>query len=277
MGLDIRTTTITIAIISLLAAIFSFWAGIRSIQSGRGTVYYRIRHEREVSGWRLMLLAFILVIISAVSGFFGEPIIYTVYQPSPIPTTTPTITLTPTISLTPTITQTPTITLTPAISYTPTPTTTPFIPMSILAQFESSITPNPNAAFSPLEFSDRIANGQAVNPKNVFFNPVGHVYSVFSYNNMISGSQWTALWLYQGELVHFETLPWDGVEGGWGYSDWDPSPELWKPGEYTVQIFVGEVFKVESSFTVEGSPLGSISATPTIQPDLFTQSPTVTP
>ena len=277
MGLDIHTTTITIAVISLIAAIFSFWSGIRSIQSGRRSVYYRIRHEREVSGWRLIALAVFLVILTVISGFFGEPIIYTVYEPSPVPTRTPTITLTPTISLTPTITQTPTITLTPAISYTPTPTKTPFIPMSILAQFESLITPNPEAAFSPLEFSNRIVDGQADNPKTVFFNPVGHVYAGFSYNNMVSGSQWTALWFYQGELIHFETIPWDGVEGGWGYTDWNPSPELWKPGTYLVQIFVGEVYKTASSFNVEGSPLDSSTSTPTVQPDISTLTPTITP
>ena len=264
MGLDIHTTTITISIISLIAAIFSLWSGLRSIQSGRRSEYYRIRHEQEVTGWRLIGLSITLVIFTLITGFFGEPIIYSVYEPSPIPTRSPTITLTPTISLTPTITQTPTITVTPAISYTPTPTSTPFIPMSILAQFESSITPNPDAAFSPMVFSNRIANGQPVNPKTVFFNPVGHVYAVFSYNNMIAGSQWTALWFYQGELVHFETIPWDGVEGGWGYTDWNPSPEIWKPGTYIIQIFVGEAYKTESSFTVEGSPLIQV-----LQPQQF--------
>jgi len=44
-----------------------------------------------------------------------------------------------------------------------------------------------------------------------------------------------------------------------------------------VQIFVGEVFKVESSFSVEGTPEGSNSSTPTIQVELSTSSPTVTP
>ena len=146
--------------------------------------------------------------------------------------------------------------------------------MSILAGFESSITPNPDAIFSPLQFSDRTANGQAVNPKTLFFNPVGHIYGVFSYNNMIPGSQWTAIWLYQGEVVHYESIPWDGVEGGWGYTDWEPSPELWLPGTYTVQIFVGEVFKTESSFTVEGAPEGVVTSTPADQTG--TPVPTIT-
>jgi hypothetical protein len=133
------------------------------------------------------------------------------------------------------------------------------------------VTPNPDAIFSPLLFSNQTLNGQAVNPKTLFFFPVGHVYAVFSYNNMTPESQWTALWIHQGELVFFETKPWDGVEGGWGYTDWDPAPGEWKSGEYQIQIFVGEVFKVEGRFIVDGDPLTTVS--PTNPAQIPTNSP----
>ena len=73
------------------------------------------------------------------------------------------------------------------------------------------------------------------------------MYAVFSYDGMVVGSQWTALWYRGDELVHYETIPWNGGSGGLGFTDWAPDPSEWLPGDYEVQIFVGLLFKISGS------------------------------
>ncbi len=109
---------------------------------------------------------------------FAEPIAYSYFPPTPTITLTPTVTLTSTITLTPTVSLTPTITLTPAVSNTPTITATPRIPLAIETRFEGVVTPNPDAIFSDLVFTDGIDEEtyEPLNPGVVFENPLGHMY-----------------------------------------------------------------------------------------------------
>jgi type VI secretion system secreted protein VgrG len=211
-----------------------------------------------------MIFVSILFAAGAVfSGRYIEPIAYQYFPPSATPSLTPTITLTPSITLTPTITLTPSITNTPAVTDTPTPTSTPFIPPAIEASFASVVTPNPDAIFSPLQFAQSIDNSyQPINPSTQFTNPLRRMYAIFSYDKMTPGVQWTALWLRDGELVHYESKPWDGELGGYGYTDWQPSPDKWLPGNYQVIIFVGTEWKVVGTFTLSGQP-------PTASPTRF--------
>jgi len=78
---------------------------------------------------------------------------------------------------------------------------------------------------------------------------------------MTTNSQWTALWFRDGELVCFESFPWNGGSGGFGFTECTLPPSEWLPGEYEVQIFVGETWKVSGYFTVTGTPPTS---TPTL-------------
>jgi hypothetical protein len=173
------------------------------------------------------------------------------------------------MTLSPTITLTPTITDTPSVTDTPTITPTPYIPPAIEALFSSEVTPNPDAVFSPLQFSTVYENFECVAPSTTFVNPVRSMTACFSYNNMQPDVQWTALWYRGNELVHYETLPWDGTTGGLGFSQWSPPPDMWQPGTYTVQIFVGLEWKVVGQFVVSGEPPTSTPST--------TPSPTVSP
>lgn len=91
--------------------------------------------------------------------------------------------------------------------------------------------------------------------------------AVFSYANMTPGAQWTALWYRDGKLVHYETIPWDGETGGYGFADWEAPPSEWLPGDYEVQIFVGLEHKVVGRFAVQGdapTPISTLSPTPTL-------------
>ena len=68
--------------------------------------------------------------------------------------------------------------------------------------------------------------------------------AVFTYDQMTPGAQWTALWYREGELVHYETIPWNGETGGFGFTEWEAPASEWLPGTYQVQIFVGLEWKV---------------------------------
>lgn len=276
LSLDIHAAVQAAIIIAVVLLLLSFWLGIRSIRDARKLRFFRMRRDRMVRGWRLIFFAFILGITAFLVSRFAEPVAYSFFPPTPTPSHTPTITQTPTITITPSITLTPTITLTPSVTDTPTITPTPRLPLAIEDQIESIVTPNPDAIFSQLIFTQGIdpETYQPLNPGDVFQNPVGHIYALFSYDGMLDGSQWSALW-YRGEdLVFYESEPWDGGSGGFGFTDWEPEPWEWLPGEYEVQIFVGIEWKVSGRFTVEGeAPTPPPSATPSRTP---TRSPTPT-
>jgi hypothetical protein len=264
MNLDIHTGVLTAFLIVLAGALLSFWLGIQMIRSGRRLMFFRKRRDLMVRGWRLLLSAFLLAVVAFALNRFAEPVAYSVFPPSPTVTITPTISLTPTISETPTITETPTETETPAIS------PTPLLPAEILAKFSSTTTPNPSSVFSPLQFSKEIdENNQPKDPATEFKNPVGKLIATFSYDKMVSGSQWTAVWyrITDHAIICFETKPWDASTGGYGFTECAPSSDQWKPGEYEVQLFVGQVWNNSGRFLVTGAP----------PPPTGTPSPTRTP
>jgi hypothetical protein len=93
---------------------------------------------------------------------------------------------------------------------------------------------------------------------------------------MTPGAQWTALWFRDGSLVHYETIPWDGEVGGYGFTEWEAPPDQWQPGTYDVQIFAGLVYKQAGQFLLEGdapTPLPTDTPTRTATPS---RTPTAT-
>jgi len=283
--MDIRAGIITAVILAILIGIISIRSGFRSILSARRLTFYRLRRQRNRTGWRLFMFGILSIAFSIWLGRFGEPIAYQYFPPSPTISITPSITPIPSITPTPTITLSPTITNTPSVTDTPTATSTPFVPPAIEALFSGVTTPNPDVAFSPLQFSTVYENYECVVPATVFINPVRSMTACFSYNNMQDGVQWTAIWYHEGKLVHYETLPWNGGTGGIGFSEWNPPPEEWLPGTYTVVLFVGLDRQTSGQFIVDGeppTPLPTPSPTITLTPESTpttgeTPSPTNTP
>ena len=210
------------------------------------------------------MTALILILIAFILNRFAEPVVYQIYPP------TPTVTLTPTITLTPTLTMTTTVSVTPTITNTPSVTNTPALPVSVLTGFQATVLPAPDAVFSPLQFAQKIdPKNLPVNPAASFTIPVGHLYGTFSFDKMKDGAQFSALWYRGSDLVYFESFPWKGGTGGYGYTDWNPKPEEWLPGDYVVQIFIGTDWKQTGRFTVSGStvtqgPKGTATVTPTV-------------
>lgn len=266
--MDIRAGVIALALLAVVAAYFSIRAAVKTMQTARKLSFYSLRKRHNITAWRLFFLALLLVGFAYWLPFYGEPMIYEYFPPSPTPTLTPTITPTPTITMTSTITVPPTLTMTPSVSDTPTLTLTPFLPLAIEALFEGPVTPNPDAVFTAIQFSTKFDGVNPVNPKTVFELPIKTMYGGFDYNNTIPGVQWTALWYRNAQLVCYETKPWDGGTGGiGGYSECSSPIGGWQPGQYEVQIFMGYEWKVVGRFVV----LGDLS-TPTA-----TGTPTLTP
>lgn len=262
MNLDIKTGILVATILAVVIGLIALLSGVQSIRSGSRLNYFRKRRERLSRGWRLVVVFFFMLVIAVVVNRFAEPAAYSIFPPSPTITNTPTITLTPTITVTPSITLTPTITETPSI------TNTPSMPVALETQFETTITPNPDAVFSPVVFASQLDdNFQPINQNIEFNNPIRVLYGVFSYDQMTVGSQWSALWYRGADMVCYETLPWNGGTGGFGYTECDAPLDGWLPGQYEVQIFTGTLWKVSGYFTVTGDPpTPTASVTPTRTP-----------
>lgn len=268
MNLDIETTVRVIFFLLLIAAIALIVIAYRAFREAQRLSFFLKKRELLGRGWKYAFFALLVISFAVLINFYAEPVIYRTFPPSP------TASLTPTITLIPTRTLTPTITLTPTASNTPLTTPLPIMPAVISQEFTASVTPNPDAQFSALQFSRSINDEyQAINPAEAFENPIDTIYGAFSYENMVIGSQWSALWFRDGELIYYETLPWNGASGGYGFTDSNIASEEWLPGTYEVQIFVGETWKQSSAFEVVGSP-------PTPEPtetSLATQTPTGSP
>lgn len=273
MKLDIATTVRVIFFLLLVLGATFFYRAWRGYQEASRLYFFIKRQQLLRRMWLFILVGVLIIGFAFTFNRITEPIVYRFFIPSPTATLRPTPTTTPTITLTPSITPTPTITRTP--QFTP----TPILPAVISEGFKSTITPNPKAVFSQITFSRKLDKTlRPLNPETTFKNPIYTLFGSFSYDQMIIGSQWTALWFRDGELISYETLPWDGASGGYGYTESKLSPEEWLPGKYQVQIYVGTTWKITGNFEVTGTPPTStptptLTATRTVTP---TQTPTKT-
>jgi len=278
--LDVKSFVNTVVVLIILGGILSFWRGVQGIRSSNTINYIRVRRARVAAGWRLILFGFVLVFLGSIIKLYGEPVAYRYFPVTATPTWTPTETPLPTFTLIPTSTPEAPADSESGESSQLAGTPTPHIPMAVEALFEGQATPPAEAVFSPLTFSHGLdASYTPQDPGTEFDNPVGHLYASFSYDQMIPGVQWTALWYREAELVYYETMVWEQEwgSGGYGFTDWDPDPGDWLPGNYWVEIFVGHTPKTIGTFTVYGIP--PTETLSPIQPTLpvvatFTSSPT---
>lgn len=246
----------------LSAGVLLFFALRRIVGAGR-LRYYLLRREETVGGWRLALVAITIGFASAVVFTLGRPAAYVLVPPTPSVTPSPTVSLTPTISPTPTVTITPSISATPSITPTPTPTPTPVLPERLLLLFQDTVTPRPEALLSPVLVSTRLnASNLAVEPSESFDNPVGKLFGAFTYDGLDDGVRWSALWYLGDTILCFETKPWDGGTGGYGYTECDPEGG-WPAGTYEIQVFIGTKWMVSGRFEIRGEPA---TATPSATP-----------
>jgi type VI secretion system secreted protein VgrG len=263
INIDIDTTFKVLLVLIVIIIVTALIGAFRSIKSAHNLQFYKKRQDLIERGWRLVALTLILGAVAFLLVRFGEPVAYRYFPPSPTITRTPTITTTPTITLTLRETYTPTITLTLAQTYTPA------LPDVVQTAIKTPVGVDNSAVFSVIEFSTQTKDGVVINTTDVFNLPITLMYAGFSFDKMALGVQWTAVWLYEGEVICFESVPWIYSTGGSGYSDACNSqltPDQWKPGDYEVQIFVGQTFKTSGRFLIAGGdlvePTASLTPTP---------------
>jgi len=112
-------------------------------------------------------------------------------------------------------------------------------------------------------------NNQAVNPGEEFENPLRRLFGAFTYDNLANGVRWTAIWYFGKERICVVSIQWEDGTGGFGYTECEQ--EYWLPGEYEIQMFIGERWLVSTRFSVIGDPP---TATPTMT---RTATPSSTP
>jgi hypothetical protein len=256
MNIDIATTVKVILALIALGVFAAVYYGIASIRTASKLEFFQKKQNLIAYGWRLMFLALLLLGVWFWVFRKAEPIAYQYFPPSPTYTRTPTITLTPTI--TPTLKETLTPTVTETLQYT----YTPVLPAEAQATIQTPVGPDTSAIFSELFFSTKLdATLMLTDVKSAFQVPVTHVYGGFTFDKMSLGVQWTAVWLYEGEIFYIESKVWTNKDGsgGYGYTDCQQEAEKWLPGNYEVQIYVGSTWKASGRFTI----VGNETATPT--------------
>jgi type VI secretion system secreted protein VgrG len=264
MNIDIQTTVTVIFILLLLAGGGIIITAFRAFREAKRLRFFLKRRKILGRAWKLIFYAVLIITAAFLVNRYAEPMTYQVFEPSP------TATLTPTITLTYTVTQTSTVTLTPTMTETPEFTSTPIMPAVISEGFTSEVTPNPESVFSNLIFARRLTGEYLpIDPNVRFDQPNTVIYGSFSYDKMIPGAQWSALWFRDGELIDYESIPWNGASGGYGYTDITLPSDEWLPGFFEVQIFVGDIWKTSGYFEVFGDPpTPTLTSTATITPTL---------
>ena len=247
------TIAIIVTALTILMPILLF-VGWRRLRTAQGLPYFTLRQRRVREGWRLILLGFGIGLLGLVTRLYGpravEIVVTLTPSSTPLPSATPTATITLTPSVTATASTTPTASITPSPSATPSPE----IPEALTVLFRETVTARPEAVFSEIAISRRLDTlNRAAEAAEAFENPIETLYGAFTYDFLDDGVRWTAIWYRDGEIICSETKPWDGGTGGYGFTECRPQ-DGWLPGNYEVQMFIGEAWIVSGRFAVRGLP-----------------------
>jgi hypothetical protein len=237
------------SLILLLAAcmVGLMWAGWRLVRGSGGLRFYSLRRQRVATGWRLIVGGIVAGLLAVLLRAYGRSVAYAILPP------TPSVTPTRTQTLTPTITRTPTITSTPEATATATETSTPSVPEPMLVTFHETITPGTSAALSPISITTRLDGfNRPLDAREEFAQAPRRLFGAFTYDGLQDGMRWTAIWRRAETIVCLESKPWDGGTGGYGYTECAPEAG-WAPGEYEVQMFLGETWWVSTRFIIIGA------------------------
>ena len=270
MNIDIDTTFKVILVLLAIGIVTSISIALKSISSAKKLEFYRKRQDLAEHGWRLIFFSLLLAVAGFLFYKFGEPIAYRYFPPSA------TITRTPTITTTPTITQTLANTLTPTITLTLAQTYTPELPLMVRETHQTPVEPEGSSIFSPVTFSTEVDKGWLINTTDSFTLPITELFAGYQYDGMMPGLLWTAVWLHEGEIVCYESQVWGNETGGYWFSDYcnkKITPDMWAPGNWEVQIFIGQTWKTSGRFMIMSNeptvdPSASVTASPTLTPDL---------
>jgi len=235
-----------------LGTIASLVVIYRMRRTARATTFGFVREQSELTAKRLVVLAVVLAVLTAVSGTLWG---VSVQKSELLPTIPPTATQTPIPSPTPrTPTATATSTHTPTVTPTPTPTPIPpdaEWPSALLTPFPvQAVTPGPNAMLVNLVLATGEENNAPVNPGSNFAPETEHVYAFFTFEGMARNVPWAYIWYIQveGQMIEY----WSSAEL-WSYNS--AQGTVWRyinarTGKYELHIYIGRNLQQKIPFTV---------------------------
>jgi hypothetical protein len=230
---------------------FMLYMGWRELQSAKLLPFYQVRRRRVARGWRFIIIGIAIALIAVTVQVFGQTVTDRLV-PALSTSDDDSATRVSTEDATATVTRTPEDTATPSITPSPTERGTPMLPNGLAESFTESVTPDSQAVFGQIDVATEII--YPARPGEEEFEWVeGTLYGLFSYDFLETGVRWTAVWMWENEVICVESKPWDGGRGGWGYTECEP--DQWPPGEYYIDMFLGEEWWIGVEFTVlESAP-----------------------
>ncbi|MBI5958313.1 MAG: hypothetical protein HY866_06255 [Chloroflexi bacterium] len=262
-----------------------FFISFRLFRLSRTSVYWRKRRDAGRRGWRLFVVAAVLMVISVFSCVLmavtlnrdgddkEQPLLTSAAgQPSPTAHSNPandssltlpatgenslTATLPPAGFSTPAETATPlivVITATPIFTptETPFPTFTPYVtPPSM------NITPLPEAQLTITALDDQISETFApVNPRTIFRAGLERIYLFVEFSGMSQGVAWTRQLYHNGDLIDSGEYLWGSETEGKAYFFFG-SDTGFEPGNYEIRLFIGDSGSPSSvmAFLIQPAP-----------------------
>jgi type VI secretion system secreted protein VgrG len=235
---------------------FALFMGWRELQSAKLLPFYQVRRNRIARGWRFIIIGVAVALVAISTQILGVGTLKRL-APGPVVSPVEQTDLEVTERLTATVTRTPEDTATPSITPSPTERGTPALPEGLADSFNESVTPDSRAVFGPIDVATEIF--YPAQPGEEEFESVeGPLYGLFSYDFLEEGVRWTAVWIWENAVICVESKPWDGGRGGWGYTECEP--DRWEPGEYFIDMFLGQEWWISVEFTVLEA---AVTSTPT--------------
>jgi hypothetical protein len=236
--------------------VFTLLMGGRELRSARLLPFYQVRRNRIARGWRFIIIGAVVALVAIVIQVVGLGALER-WAPGTAVAPGEQTDLEATTHVTSTVTRTPEDTATPSITPSPTERGTPTLPDGLAESFNESVTPDTRAVFGPIDVATEII--YPARPGEEEFESVeGPLYGLFSYDFLEEGVRWTAVWIWENEVICVESKPWDGGRGGWGYTECEP--DRWPPGEYFIHMFLGQEWWISVEFTVLEA---AVTSTPT--------------
>lgn len=247
---------------------------LRLFRRSRRDVFWRRRREAGQRGWRLFLLASVLLFLSAASCvssvllalFTKEPEappavnvalsdadrtapvvdLETIPPADALPSPTPgEVEATPPPAPTePSASPTPVPTVVVIITATPpstTPTNTPFATFTPqMTPLVSSVTPGPNATLTITALDSQISDAfTPVEPDTQFREGITRLYLFVDFRDMRQGVLWRRELYRDGELVDGNAYLWGSESDGSSYFFFG-SDTGFPPGSYEIRLYIGE-------------------------------------
>jgi hypothetical protein len=141
------------------------------------------------------------------------------------------------------VSATPTEIITGTVEPSPTPTVTD-------TPVYSTVTPRPDIEIKNLVFSRAITpDYKPRSPATTFSPGENYIYVFFEYHGMQNGVVWRHVWSRGAEQLLSETRLWEWGSDGRAYVFFSPAGG-YTPGQYKVQIYVGDTLKQTGEFTI---------------------------